>query len=192
MELDSARLTCLYKELHHPLVRVAQLYVRDRMVAEDIVADSFVRLHHAWPNLAEDTQLEAYLTTIVKNQALNYLKSVATHKRVEETLSDHQSRMIQEGIRSLSSLEPEALFASEVQQLVEEAIARMDELTREVFLKSRYSDKTYQEIARDLHISSRRVHTEIQKALKTLRLALEDYLPAWLLTLYLSQIFKNF
>ncbi len=190
MRQDPACLTRLYEDLHDPLVRIARLYVRDRMVAEDIVADSFVRLHRAMPSLPEDTNLEGYLVTIVKNLSLNYLKSVAIHKRAEEEMSNHQVRLIREGIRSLSSLNPEELFASDVQRLVNEAMDRMDDLTRAVFMESRYSDKTYAEIARDLGISVRRVHTEMQKSLNLLRAALQDYLPAWLLTLYLDHIFR--
>ena len=37
------QLAKLYTEYNSRLVTVAQLYVRDRMVAEDIVADSFVK-----------------------------------------------------------------------------------------------------------------------------------------------------
>jgi len=190
MKQDTTRLQRLFEDYYLPLVAIARLYVRDKMVAEDIVADSFVNFHFALPSLPEDTKCEAYLTTIVKNKSLNYLKSLAVHKRVEEQMSLHQSRLVQEGIRSLSSLEPEELFASEVQRLVNMAMDRMDDLTRAVFLESRYSDKTYDEIARDLGISPRRVHTEIQKSLKLLREALQDYLPVWLLTLYLEHIFR--
>lgn len=190
MKPDPARLQRLFEDYYRPLVGIARLYVRDKMVAEDIVADSFVNFYFALPSLPEDTNCKAYLTTIVKNKALNYLKSLAIHKRVEQQMSLHQSRLVQEGIRSLSSLEPEELFASEVQRLISKATDRMDDLTRAVFLESRHSDKTYDEIARELGISPRRVHTEIQKSLKLLREALKDYLPAWLLTFYLEHIFR--
>ena len=68
MTRDSKKFVALYNDYREPLVSIARLYVRDRMVAEDVVADSFVRLHHAMPTLPDDTNLEAYLTTIVKNQ----------------------------------------------------------------------------------------------------------------------------
>ena len=190
MTLDSYKLTRLYNDYREPLVTVARLYVRDRMVAEDIVADSFVKLYHALPSLPEDTRVEAYLTTIVKNQCLNYLKSVKVHKAVEGDMKDHQQRLVDEGIRGLSALEPESLFASEVQRIVSETLGKMENLTQRVFAESRYSGKTYNEIADTLGIPPRKVHTEIEKALKLLRKALSDYLPAWLLTLYLEHIIK--
>lgn len=190
MKYSSSKLVRLYEDYREPLVLVARLYVRDRMVAEDVVADSFVKLHHAIETLDEDANLEAYLTTIVKNQCLNYLKSIRVHQRAEENMLDHQQRLVNEGIRSLSSLDPEQLFASEVQHLVSDAMDQMDELTKKVFSESRYSGKTYKEIAAALGIPPRKVHTEIEKALRLLRVALADYLPAWLIVLYLEHLLK--
>ena len=190
MKHASSKLVRLYEDYREPLVTVARLYVRDRGVAEDIVADSFVKLHHAMETLEDNVNLEAYLTTIVKNQCLNYLKSIRVHQRVEEDMLDHQQRLVSEGLRSLSTLDPEQLFASEVQRLVNDAMDMMDDLTKRVFSESRYSGKTYKEIAVELGIPPRKVHTEIEKALRLLRVALADYLPAWLLVLYLEHILK--
>ena len=180
----------LYEDYCDRLVTVSRLYVRDRMVAEDIVADSFVRLYRAAGSLPADVKLEAYLMTIVKNQSLNYLKSLQTHQRVEGEMGSHQDRMVQAGTRSLSSLDPQQLFASEIQRLVAGAMDTMPQMTRQVFSASRQSGKTYQEIADELGISNRRVHTEMEKALAALRVALKDYLPAWLLVLYLDHLMK--
>ena len=176
----------LYEEYCHRLVAIARLYVREMASAEDIVADSFVRLYRAAPSLPEGVRLEAYLLTIVKNQCLNYLKSQKNHQRIECEMGDRKDRMVEASIRTLSSLDPEQLFASEVQHLVSEAVDMMPELTRRVFLESRYSGKSYQEIAEELGIPHRRVHTEMHNALSLLRLTLKDYLPAWLLVSYLN------
>ena len=190
MARESDILVRLYKDYREPLVTVARLFVRDRMAAEDLVADSFVRLYHVLPTLPEDTKYEAYLTAIVKNQCLNYLKSVKIHKNAEDEMQEHHQRLVAEGIRGLNSLVPEQLFASEVQRLVMEAIDKMEPVTRRVFLESRYSGKTYKEISAALGIPPRRVHTEIEKALRLIRVALTDYLPAALLILYLENLLK--
>ena len=162
------QLAKLYTEYNSRLVTVAQLYVRDRMVAEDIVADSFVKCNAVLQDTPEGMRVEAYLMTIVKNQCLNYLKQKETRSRVESEM-----------MRSLGTLEPEQLFTCELQQL-----------TRKVFWESRYNDKTYQQIAEDLGITHRRVHTEMQRAFSVLREALKDYLPAALLVLYLQILVK--
>ena len=169
----------LYKDYHDRLVTVARLYVRNAMVAEDIVADSFVQLYSHIDALPADSNYGAYLMTIVKNQCLNYLKSRDTHSRVEAEM-----------LRSLQTLEPRQIFSCELQRLVTKAVESMPELTQKVFIESRYHDKTYQEIADELDITHRRVHTEMQKALNLLRVALKDYLPAAILTLYLQNFIK--
>ena len=169
----------LYVEYHDRLVTVARLYVRDKMTAEDIVADSFVQLYAHIGDIPADMNIPAYLMTIVKNKCLNYLKQKETHGRIEAEM-----------LRSLQTMEPRQIFSCELQRLVHQAIDCMPELTRQVFMESRYNDKTYQEIAEELGITHRRVHTEMQKALAALRLALKDYLPAALLVLYLENILK--
>ena len=169
----------LYKDYHDRLVTVARLYVRNAMTAEDIVADSFVQLHSHIDALPTDTNYGAYLMTIVKNLSLNYLKLKETHSRVEAEM-----------LRSLQSMEPRQIFSCELQRLVSKAVESMPELTQKVFMESRYNDKTYQEIADELDITHRRVHTEMQKALNLLRIALKDYLPAVILTLYLQNFIK--
>ncbi len=103
-------------------------------------------------------------------------------------MNDRVDRMVDASIRTLSSLDPEQLFASEVQHLVSDAVTRMPELARRVFLESRFGGKSYQEIAEQLGIPHRRVHTEMQRALTLLRLSLKDYLPAWLVVSYLNRL----
>ena len=52
----------------------------------------------------------------------------------------------------------------------------MPKLTREIFIASRFDDKTYNEIAQDYRLTVRQVTSHIQYALRTLRLALKDYI----------------
>ena len=69
-----------------------------------------------------------------------------------------------------------------------EEIARMPEPMRSIFVASRFDGKTYQEIADTTGISVRNVKAAIQRALGIMREALKDYLPAWLISLLLSEM----
>ncbi len=178
----------LYNQYRQRFVIIARRYVRDRMVAEDIVADSFVSFWNNRKNIPSDTNLPAYILAIVKNKSLNWLHAQQIHMRIENNIQSTQARLFDANIRSLESCDPERLFASEVQKIVKEATARMPELTRIVFEKSRNEGKTYAEIAKECGISVRQVTSEIQKALAILRKALKDYMPAILLTLYLNNL----
>jgi DNA-directed RNA polymerase specialized sigma24 family protein len=59
-DADSA-LTVLYEMHYAALVRIAALLVEDVAVAEQIVQDSFVAMHSAWPSLPGSDSAAAYL-----------------------------------------------------------------------------------------------------------------------------------
>ena len=178
----------LYNQYRQRFVIIARRYVRDRMIAEDIVADSFVSFWNNRNNIPSDTNLPAYILTIVKNKSLNWLHAQQIHMRIENNIQTTQARLVDANIRSLESCDPERLFASEVREIVKEATSRMPELTRIVFEKSRNEGKTYAEIAKECGISTRQVTSEIQKALAILRRALKDYMPAIMLSFYLNNL----
>ena len=166
----------LYNQYRQRFVIIARRYVRDRMVAEDIVADSFVSFWNNRNSIPDDTNLPAYILTTVKNKSLNWLHAQRIHLRIENNIRSSQARIIEANIRSLESCDPERLFAAEVRNIVMEATAKMPLLTRMVFEKSRNEGKTYAEIAKECGISVRQVTSEIQKALAILRSALKDYI----------------
>jgi len=178
----------MYGQYRQRFIIIARRYVRDSMVAEDIVAESFVSFYKKWDTLPSDTNIPAYILTVVKNNCLNYLHAQKIHMRIEQQAASDQARMVNANIRSLQSCNPEKLFANEIHSIVIEAIRKMPDLTRIVFVKSREEGKTYEQIAQECGISVRRVTSEMQKALAALKSALKDYMPAWLLALYLNNI----
>lgn len=66
-DADSAVAT-LYRVHYRSLVRLAALLTEDIAAAEEIVQDSFVALHVAWPGLLSSDQALAYLRRTVVNQ----------------------------------------------------------------------------------------------------------------------------
>ena len=60
---------------------------------------------------------------------------------------------------------------------IEKAILNLPESYRIAFEMHRFQNKTYQENAEELNISSKTVDYRIQQALKQLRKELKDYLP---------------
>ena len=178
----------LYTQYRQRFVVIARRYVRNSMVAEDIVAESFVSFYNKCATLPGDTNIPSYILTIVKNNCLNYLHAQQLHLRIDQQEASDHARMVNANIRSLQACNPEKLFANEIHSIVAEAIQKMPDLTRIVFVKSREEGKTYEQIAMECGISVRRVTSEMQKALAVLRHALKDYMPAWLLALYLNNI----
>ena len=73
--------------------------------------------------------------------------------------------------------DPDFYIIEELTQKIEKAILNLPESYRIAFEMHRFQNKTYQEIAEELHISSKTVDYRIQQALKQLRKELKDYLP---------------
>ena len=178
----------LYTQYRQRFVVIARRYIRNSMVAEDIVAESFISFYNKCATLPADTNIPSYILTIVRNNCLNYLHAQQLHMRIDQQAASDHARMVNANIRSLQSCNPEKLFAKEIHSIVAEAIQKMPDLTKIVFVKSREEGKTYEQIALECGISVRRVTSEMQKALAALRQALKDYMPAWLIALYLNNL----
>lgn len=169
---DFDRLFLQYKQA---FVDIAFSYVRERMVAEDLVTDSFLTF---WSKRAEvtDENIPAYILTIVKNKCLSWLRSESQHQRVHETLARKWGHIHQATLHSLEHSDPKTLFLTEVESIVQAQLSAMPVTMRRIFIDHRYHDMTYREIAATYGLSTNQVDFEIRKATRILRLALKDYL----------------
>ena len=172
----------LFNKCRIPFTTVANSYVHDAAVAEDLVNDSFVRLWEKRNGILTEN-FEAYLFQIVIRKCLDFLRSEQTQTKIRQNIHDTSYRMLTYEINSLESCDPGRLYASEVETLFRECIDHMPSITREVFLANRFRNMTYQEIAEERGMSVRQVTSEMQTALQLLRRTLKDYLPLALLLL---------
>lgn len=187
--LSESDFETLFNKYHSAFVQIANSYVHDFQVAEDITNESFAILLEnssgEGVNLRTDNYA-AYLYSTVKNKCLDHLKVRHSRIEIQKQLHLTRNRMQIYDMNSLDSSVPDKLFESELYDLVRDCINGMPYLTRTVFVASRFEDKTYAEIADELHIPQRQVTAHIQKALKILRVELKDYLPVISLLLMLD------
>lgn len=166
-------------------IRVANSYIHDSDVAEDITDDSFIRMWEKRDEILTDNY-EAYVFKAVVNRCLDYLKIQQARLRIQQDIHATGNRMQMYEINSLKSLNPDRIYADEIMGIIKESLGKMPSLTRQVFLASRVEEKTYSEISDSLGIPVRQVASHIQLALKSLRVSLKDYLPSVVITLLLS------
>jgi RNA polymerase sigma-70 factor (ECF subfamily) len=164
---DQTAFELLFHFYYPGLVMYAIQFTTDRMEAEEIVQDFFVRFWQRHQQIIPSDSLKSYLFLSVKNGSLNFLK----HKKIEEKY-----------IRSMTELsnnhlvyDPDLYIASELQDKIKNAIDLLPEKCREIFIMSRMRGLKNEEIAADLNLSKRTVETQISKALKVLRVELKDY-----------------
>lgn len=137
----------LFTDYKGRFVHFANTYVGDSMVAEDIAIES---LMYYWENrgkLAPDSNVPAYILTVIKHKCLNYLQRLRTREEIVEYLKDCDTWELNLRIATLEACNPEKLFTDELQSLVDKALKTLPEQTREIFVRSRYNNQSHKEIA---------------------------------------------
>lgn len=144
------------------LVAYAAPLVGDRMRAEDVVQEAWLRFSAAAAKDRGDSkpiaQPVAYLYRIVRNLAIdvaNRLKTEASHPSSETLLRDVPA--------TVADPEQNTVDRDQLRTLAD-ALDALPERTRHAFDLHRFEDKTYAEIGRILGISQARAHGLVQEA----------------------------
>ena len=162
----------------------AKEYVLFDEEAENIVQDIFLMLWEKKDILRVDVSLTAYLFTLVKNKCIDFLR----HRMVEQIYSENIQQEYNEELNVklfvLESFDHNFSSEEQIEILLRNAIDKLPERCRLIFIKSRIEGKKYKEIAEELNLSVNTVEGQISIELKKLREELKDYLPL-LLFLYI-------
>ena len=167
----------LFTDCKSSFIRFAKTYVGDTMIAEDMVIESLMYYWEKRDDLAPDSNVPAFILTVIKHKCLNYLQRLRAGEEIVEYLKKCDAWELNLRIATLEACNPEKLFSDEMQALVDNALKTLPEQTRDIFIRSRYNNQSHKEIAEALGISTKTVEFHITKALKVMRVALKDYYP---------------
>ncbi|MGM9767640.1 MAG: RNA polymerase sigma-70 factor [Candidatus Cryptobacteroides sp.] len=174
-----------YRQYYGRIVAFARSYVNDEMVAQDIAADSMVKL---WIHLKENpgAELHNWLFVIVRNLCLDYLK----HQRIKQkTLAEVSLWKLQDldfKISSLDRYEHDSVVSGEIRGIVNNVLNGQTARTKSIFIRSRVYGKKNCEIAEEMGLSEKNIEYHITKVLKALKVALKDYLKLFILFVLLD------
>jgi RNA polymerase sigma-70 factor (ECF subfamily) len=158
---DSHLLEQYFYSYFEVLHRYAYTLLKDNDEAKDAVQTVFVQLWHKRDVLAIRQSARSYLYAATHNQCLNIIKSSKTRTKYYNNFAAEENHTTTAGEASI-----------ELKDLKKEILAAMDQLPdkcREIFYKSRFEEKTYPEIAKELNISVKTVEAQMSKALRILR-----------------------
>ncbi len=157
------------------LLRYCKEYVIREDIAKEIIQDVFMILWERRQKLKPNTKIHAYLFTITRNSALNYLK----RKIAEINYLDYQKNQYiryELNYYALRDQASEKLFHKELLENVQQTISELPPKCKEIFLLSRDEGLKYKEIAGKLNISEKTVENHIAKALRMIRKDIREYL----------------
>lgn len=155
------------RELFHryfPRLRVlATRFLRDEMLAADIVQEAFLYMWQKAPHLDGEESCKAYLYHCVKNKCLNYLRDHRRELRSEE---------LHEGIEDDFRVD-HWIIEGEIKARVLEEINKLPEVHRDIMLL-RLEGNSFEEISRVLHLNINTLKTYRKQIYRDLRERLTD------------------
>jgi RNA polymerase sigma-70 factor (ECF subfamily) len=156
---DAVAFSAIFKKYYTHLYQFAGRFVGDAQTAEHIVQDLFVTLWIQRDSIQIASNLKSYLYISVKNRSINYRKQNG-FTYPDELNPPHSEELI--------STPEEHYLENEIHLAVHNAINKLPEKCRQIYLMKRYDNLKYQEIAEILNISVNTVKTQMKRALKSL------------------------
>lgn len=173
---DEHAYRALYDIHYEALCIVALDLVKDYYIAETLVNDLIFSLWENRKELEIRQSLRAYLVRGIRNRCLNYLEHIRRKEEVFRSLSEQYNQNKSTG-KSHWEDPFYRLLEKELDEQIKNAIQKLPDLTRNIFLSSRHIGMTYDEIAKEQKLSVDSVKYHIKSALSKLREELQDYLP---------------
>src|SRR5438876_284212 len=156
---DTGRLGDLYLRHADAAVRLAYLLTGDRMLAEDLVQDAFVRLAGRLVHLRDPGAFDAYLRTTVVNLTRSYFR----RRRVERTYMDKaRNAAVQEAARW-------PVHSVEDREDMWRALGRLSQRQRAAIVLRFYEDLTEAQVADILKCRPGTVKSLVSRGIETLR-----------------------
>ena len=189
---DIKELSRLLECYKNRFISFANSYVQDLTVAEDFVMEAFMDYWEVRDILREDSNIPAYILTLIKHKCLNHLKRKQLQEDVSLRIRNVAEWELNIQISSLEVCEPTELFTNEIKEIVNRTLQQLPEQTRRIFIMSRVANKTRKEIAEEMNMTSKGVEYHIAKALSALRVNLKDYYVLLPFLLYQLRLFSFF
>lgn len=147
-----------WKKVYAFLVRMT----KSSQVAEELMLDIFTVLWTSRSRIVEINDMDAFLSRSAYNKALNFFRSVARQKKLQEAL-------IRQSLQASPAYEANSLSDFEIKELTKEAIDRLPPQRKLIYSLSRTHGLTYDQIAKELELSPTTVKKTMSLTLRSLK-----------------------
>ena len=165
---DVGAFEVLFHNKRVQLLKFIMMYTKSVEVAEELTQEVFIRLWNARENIDVSKNGTAYLYTIAKNLALNYLRA----QTKEATL---KSELWQRSKQFHSTPEEHIVF-KEYLTIFNAILEELPQKKRLIYRMSKEDGKSNDEIAAKLGLSQKTVKNNLSQTLRLIRERLQPYL----------------
>lgn len=162
---DQAGFVAIYRRFYKQLLFFILGYLKEDSVAEEIVADVFVKVWERRSDFHTMENLKAFIYISAKNASLNVIRAERS-KGVHESLTKYVDLLADDRDVFAKMIHTELIHAIFME------VGRLPEKQREVFNMTYLEDKTVEEIAEELQMSPAAVYTNRSRAVHALKVIL--------------------
>lgn len=177
---DKEAFTLIYNHFWDKLYMAAYSRLKDTTAAEEVVQEVFLKLWRKRASL-EVQNLSAYLAAMTRYGVYKYLARESKMKEREKIWASQANS----SITPFSNLEDALLL-----EFIKDLSTDLPEKCRLVFVKNKLEDQSLKDVAREMNISQKTAEAHITKALRFIRIQLQNHLGIilWVLSLSLIHI----
>jgi len=169
---DAAAFQQIYEQHHRFVLRFLYAMVGDRGLAEELTQETFVRAFMSIGKMRNEARISTWLGGIAKNVASNFFRS----RRRDNRNLEIKRLLFEESIRK-GSLSPDAeLLNLELQDVIRDALGKLSEDKRLVFVLKILQHKSYEEIAEITGSAIPKLKTDLFRAKAEMRKLVRPYL----------------
>ena len=176
-EGDQRAFTELVHAYHHRLGIYLYQFTSSKEFAEEIIQDVFCKVWEKRATLPAVHHFQHWIFTVSKHHALNVLRKLVKERMERQAWEKQQLHLPEDG----------NITAEDRLQLIDQAINRLPPQQKKVFILSRYQQRKYVEIAKELNLSKDTVKSYLEIAKNSIRKFVNTHLP--LLLLLLNRLF---
>lgn len=164
---EPAAFRALYKQLYLPVFRFVQQWVENIQDAEELTADTFVKLWNNRKRFETLDHVRAFLHVTARNACINFLKKLRTKTAQQNAL---ETRFHVDTSADFTLQE----IRQELMKLVYAEVEQMPKRMKEIFMLSYSEGLKPSEIALRLNLSVQTVQNQKANAIRLLKIALTD------------------
>lgn len=155
----------IYLSFRQLVYRDIFFLLRDHNLAEDVVQESFMKVHTNASKLKHTTNIEGWIKTVARNTAYDMLKKNKKYRHISEL--DFVNNMND----VFHVIQDETSVANEVEnsmrdELLYQALDRLKPNHRQVLLLFYIEEKSYKEIAQELNVTEQALAQLLVRARK--------------------------
>ncbi len=179
---DEAAYESLLLRFQQPVYNLAFRLLNDPGDASDVVQEVFLKVFRNVTHFRRQSSLKTWIYRITVNEAHNQRRWFFRHRSREIGLDDEPQQVRTRNVPDSERSPFDCTFDREKHELIENALARINPLFREVVVLRDVEDLSYEEIAEVLQLSLGTVKSRILRGREALREELTARLepePAW-------------